>query len=128
MLGRGMRRTDGGLREYGGVPPAGYTPNPGFGPPGGGFVPPGGPMTPGSGREVNVALPLAIAIGSTLLCLNPVLGLPAVVLAIQARNARDVGELDTAASRAKAATVVGAVGMGIGLLFESYELYRFMNT
>jgi hypothetical protein len=83
-------------------------------------------MTPGSGREVNTTLPLVLSIASTLLCCNPVFGLPAIVMAIRAKNARDMGNLDGAAKQARTSLLLGALGMGLGLLFEVYELFAFL--
>jgi hypothetical protein len=135
MLAERMAR-DGGFGGYGGAPKGGYNapppgPHPltptGFGPPGG--VPPlGGPMTPGSGPEVDTSLPLLLSIAATLLCCNPVLGLPAIVLAIQARNAANMGSADVARRRARAALVLSLVAAGAGLLFELFEGFRYVAT
>jgi hypothetical protein len=106
--------------------PEGYAPAPhGFGPPGGGFVPPGGPMTPGSGKDVGTTLPLLLAIASILVFCDPVLGLPAVILAVQARNARSVGSLDVARKRAKLALVLAGAGIVVGFLGEVFFAARW---
>jgi hypothetical protein len=115
----------GGFGGYEGGSPAGEITPPvsGYGPPGG--VPPlGGPMTPGSGRDVNTTLPLVLAIASTVLCCDPVLGLPAIVLAIQARTARDEGAIDLARRRARTALLVSIASIALGALFELYEGVR----
>ena len=97
----------------------------GYGPPGG--VPPlGGPMTPGSGNDVDTTLPLVLSIASTLLCCNPGLGLPAIVLAIQARNAANVGSIEAARKSARAALILSLVSMGIGFAIELYEAVRYV--
>jgi hypothetical protein len=121
---------DGGFGGYGGAPSASPSPSPptpprGFGPPGG--VPPlGGPMTPGSGNEVNTTLPLALAIASTLLCCDPVLGLPAIVLAILARNAADVGAIDVARRRARSGLILAIASIAVGFLVELIEGIRYL--
>jgi hypothetical protein len=131
MLGLNMAR-DGGFGGYGGTPTAGHSPPPptpprGFGPPGG--VPPlGGPMTPGSGNDVQTTLPLVLSIASTLLCCNPVLGLPAIVLAILARNAADVGAIDLARRRARWALILALVSIALGLALELFEGIRYLTS
>jgi hypothetical protein len=85
-------------------------------------------MTPGSGSDVDTTLPLILSIASTVLCCDPVLGLPAIVLAIQARNARNVGAIDLARKRARAALVLSIVSMGVGLCFELLEAIRYLAT
>jgi hypothetical protein len=58
-------------------------------------------MIPGSGSDVDTTLPLALSIAAAVLCCNPILGLPAIVLAVQARNAASVGSIDLARKRAR---------------------------
>ena len=89
---------------------------PGMGAPGTG--------TPGAGDDVNTTLPLVLAIVSTLLCCDPILGLPAIVLAIQARNAQGRGDVDRARRRARTALVVSIASMVVGLVHELYALIR----
>jgi hypothetical protein len=119
---------DGGFGGYGDSPPHGYGSSPdasgGFGPPGG--VPPlGGPMTPGSGNEVETTLPLVLSIAATLLCCNPILGLPAIILAIQARNAANMGAADLARKRARTARALAIAAIVLGLAFEIFECLRY---
>jgi hypothetical protein len=122
---------DGGFGEYGGSPAGGNESTPdapgGFGPPGG--VPPlGGPMVPGSGSDVDTTFPLVLSIASTLLCCDPILGLPAIVLAIQARNAANMGALDLARKRARTALILAFVSIGAGLVLEFVEVLRYFGT
>ena len=132
MLRASMAR-DGGFGEQGHSASRGNesTPDParpigGFGPPGG--VPPlGGPMTPGSTSEVATTLPLVLAIASTLLCCDPILGLPAIILAIQARNAANMGAVDVARRRARAALVLAFAAMGVGLMIQGFEAARYLG-
>jgi hypothetical protein len=85
-------------------------------------------MTPGSRTDVGTTLPLVLSIASTVLCCDPVLGLPAIVLAIQAKNAADMGSIDLAHKRARAALVLAGIGAGLGLLLELYEVLRYFST
>jgi hypothetical protein len=85
-------------------------------------------MTPGSGNDVNTTLPLALAIGSTLLCCDPVLGLPAIVLAILARNAADVGAIDVARRRARTGLILSIASIVVGFLVELLEGIRYLTT
>ncbi|MBK8216892.1 MAG: CD225/dispanin family protein [Myxococcales bacterium] len=105
---------------FGGPPPGGYgAPPPGFGPPGGGFPPPGGPMMPGAGGDVNTTLPIILGVISCLCCgISFILGVVGIVLAVQAGNAKNMGDIEGARSKAKTATILGAVGIGLGLLLD----------
>jgi hypothetical protein len=85
-------------------------------------------MVPGSESEVDTTLPLVLSIASTLLCCDPVLGLPAIVLAIQARNAANMGAIDLARKRARAALILAFVAMGAGLLLEVFEALRYFGV
>ncbi len=93
-------------------PPGGYPPQ-GFGPPGGGFPPPGGPMMPGSGGDVNTTTPLVLGIVSMVICGNCLLGIPAIILAVMAMNAKNVGNIEDARSKAKTSTILSIVGFGL---------------
>jgi hypothetical protein len=122
---------DGGFGGYGGAPTAGddttVEATGGFGPPGG--VPPlGGPMVPGSGTEVDTTLPLVLSIASTVLCCDPILGLPAIVLAIQARNAANMGAVDVARKRARTALVLAIASSAAGLILELIETLHYWGT
>jgi hypothetical protein len=81
---------------------------------------PGGmPMGPGGGGDVNTTLPLVLGILSTLCCgafIGFGLGIAAIVLSVQAGNAKKAGDIVTAQAKAKTATILAAVGLGIGLI------------
>jgi hypothetical protein len=85
-------------------------------------------MTPGTEGDVNTTLPLLLSFACTLVFCNPLVGLPAIVLAIQARSARNMGSLDLARKRARAALVLSIAGMGLGLLLEVVELVRWLGS
>ena len=120
MLVASMAR-NAGFGQFGGSPPAPQ----GYGPPGG--VPPlGGPMTPGSRNDFDTALPLVLSIASTVLCCDPILGLPAIVLAIGARNAANMGAVEIARRRARTALVLSLASMGVGLTIELFEVVRYV--
>ena len=125
----GEMTPQGGFGGYGGGPPSGEGASPvqGYGPPGG-VHPLGGPMTPGSGDDVNTTLPLVLSIASTVLCCDPLLGLPAIVLAIQARSAQNEGAIGLARKRARVALVLSIVSMVLGALFELYETVRHLAS
>lgn len=112
----------GGPPGFGGPPPGGYgAPPPGFGPPGGGFPPPGGPMMPGAGGDVNTTLPIILGVLSCLCCgwfIGLILGIIAIVMAVQAGNAKNMGDIEGARSKAKTATILASVGLGIGILLD----------
>jgi hypothetical protein len=81
-----------------------------------------------SPAEVDTTLPLVLSIGSTLLCCDPILGVPAIVLAIQARNAANQGALDIARKRARAALILASIAIALGLLLEAFEGLRYFTT
>jgi len=89
------------------------------GPPGMMGGPGGMPMGPGGGGDVNTTLPLVLGILSTLCCgafIGFGLGIAAIVLSVQAGNAKKAGDIVTAQAKAKTATILAAVGLGIGLI------------
>ena len=77
-------------------------------------------MMPGMGGDVNTTLPLILSIlaifpcGGT--CLSAILGIVGLVFAIQAMNAKKVGDFATAQSKAKLSMILGGIGLAIGLL------------
>jgi hypothetical protein len=87
------------------------------GPPGGAPMG-GGPMMPGAGGgDVNTTLPLILSIVSLFCCgLGTLLGIGGLVLSLQAGTAKKNGDLVTAQAKAKTATILAAVGIGIGLV------------
>ena len=110
----------GGYGGYGGPPPGGGgyggPPPQGFGPPGGGFPPPGGPMMPGPGGDVNTTVPLVLSILSVIPCCNPFFGIPALVLAILAMNAKKAGDFEGARSKAKISLILAVVAIVLSLV------------
>lgn len=116
---------------YGAPPPGGYggpPPGGGFGPPGGGFPPPGGPMMPGAGGDVNTTLPLVLSIIAAVFCcgLGSIPAIIGIVFSVQAGNAKKAGDLETARSKAKTATILAIVAFALGLL--ANILYAAMNA
>ncbi|HQY63911.1 MAG TPA: CD225/dispanin family protein [Polyangiaceae bacterium] len=105
---------------YGAPPPGGYgAPPPGGygGPPGSGGAPPGGPLMPGAGGDINTTLPLVLSVLSLFCCgLGTVLGIIGVVLSVQASNAKNRGDLESARGKAKMAVILASVGIALGLL------------
>jgi hypothetical protein len=76
-------------------------------------------MVPGGGGDVNTWLPLVLSILATLCCtscIGPILGIVGIVFTIQAMNAKKAGDMTTAASKAKLAIILGAVGIGLGII------------
>jgi Interferon-induced transmembrane protein len=78
-------------------------------------------MMPGMGGDVNTTLPLILSIVAIFpcgcsLCIGSILGIVGLVFAIQAMNAKKVGDFATAQSKAKLATILSGIGIGIGLL------------
>lgn len=100
-----------------GGPPMGGAP---MGPPMGG--PPmmgGAPMGGGAGGDVNTTLPLILGILSCFCCgISFVLGVVAIVFTQQAKSAKASGDMATAQQKAKLATILGGVGIGIGVLVD----------
>jgi len=70
-------------------------------------------MMPGSGRDVNTTTPLVLGIVSIALCGNCLLGIPAIILAVMAMNAKNVGNLEDARSKAKTSTILSIIGFGL---------------
>ena len=114
---------DGGPPPGGGAPPPGGfggPPPPGFGPPGG-FPPPGGPMMPGAGGDVNTTLPLILNLAGLVLCgcasgIGWILTIVGIVFAIQAGNAKNAGDIETARGKAKTSMILAIVNLVLGLL------------
>ncbi len=119
----------GGFGPPGGMPPAGGygAPPPGFGAPGG-FPPPGGPMMPGAGGDVNTTLPIVLNVVGivfggggaccTLGATSPgfIAAVVGIIFAIQANNAKNSGDIDTARSKVKSATILGGVSVALMIL------------
>jgi hypothetical protein len=70
-------------------------------------------MMPGSGGDVNTTTPLVLGIVSMVICGNCLLGIPAIILAVMAMNAKNVGNIEDARSKAKTSTILSIVGFGL---------------
>ncbi len=83
-----------------------------FGPPGG-FVPPGGPMVPGSVQRLRLRLPLGLAIASMGLFwgIGTLTGIAGLVLCALASRRMNMGDVEGAHARSRAATLVQVAGM-----------------
>jgi hypothetical protein len=74
-------------------------------------------MMPGAGGDVNTTLPLVLSIVSLFCCgLGTILGIIGIVLSVQAGNAKNMGDIEGARGKAKTATILAAIGIGIGLV------------
>ncbi|MEO8797383.1 MAG: CD225/dispanin family protein, partial [Polyangiaceae bacterium] len=115
---------------FGGPPAGGYGAPPpgGFGPPGGGFPPPGGPMGPGMGQDINTTLPLILSIVAAIFCcgISLILGIIGIVFSIQAGNAKKTGDIETARSKAKTATILAIAALVLGLV--QNVTYAILNS
>ena len=80
------------------------------------------------GGDVNTTLPLVLSLAATLLCCDPILGLPAIILAIQARNAANMGAVDLARKRARTALVLAIAAIVVGLGLELFEAVRYFAS
>ena len=79
----------------------------------------GGPMGGGAGGDVNTTLPLILGILSCFCCgISFVLGVVAIVFTQQAKSAKASGDMATAQQKAKLATILGGVGIAIGVLVD----------
>ena len=67
-------------------------------------------MMPGAGGDVNTTVPLVLSILSIFPCCNILFGIPALVFAIQAGNAKKAGDFDTARSKAKVSYIILGIG------------------
>jgi hypothetical protein len=98
---------------YGGPPPGGYGYG-GYPPPPGGFgAPPpfGAPMMPQPYEEVNTTLPIVLNAICLSLCCMPI-GVIGIIIAVQASNAKGLGDFETARNKARGATILAVVTMG----------------
>ena len=75
---------------------------------------------PGSGGDTNTVLPLVLNVVATLFCcgsgLGPVLGIVGIVFALQAGNAKKLGDLDTARSKAKVSLILASASFVVGAI------------
>ncbi len=76
------------------------------------------PGMPGAGGDVNTTVPLILSIIATVFCcgLGTILGIIGIVFSIQAGNAKKAGDLETARSKAKTATILSIVAFVLGIL------------
>jgi hypothetical protein len=74
-------------------------------------------MMPGAGGDVNTTLPLILSILSLFCCgLGTILGIVGIVLSVQAGNAKNMGDIEGARGKAKTATILAAIGLGLGII------------
>ncbi len=74
-------------------------------------------MMPGAGGDVNTTLPLVLSVISVFCCgFGTILGIIGIVLSVQAGSAKNMGDIEGARGKAKMATILAAIGIGIGLL------------
>jgi hypothetical protein len=71
-------------------------------------------MMPGDGGDVNTTLPLILSIVSIFCCCP--LGVAPIIFAIVAINAKTKGELESARSNAKIASILSYILIGFGFL------------
>jgi hypothetical protein len=105
----------------GGPPPGGYGAPGGFGPPG--YPPPGGMP----GADVNTTLPMVLSIICLACCCLP-MGIGGLIFAMNANNAKKMGDLATAQSKAKTSLILSIVGMvGGAIIATVYGVIMAMN-
>jgi hypothetical protein len=71
-------------------------------------------MMPGAGGDVNTTMPLVLGILSIFCCWPAAIFI--IMFAIQAKNLKNQGQIDQARSKAKTATLVGWIIVGLGIL------------
>ena len=78
-------------------------------------------MIPGMGGDVNTTTPLLLNVMALILCgaslITSPLSILGIVFAIQAKNAKGIGDLPTARTKAKYSLRFFAGTMAIGVLF-----------
>jgi predicted MFS family arabinose efflux permease len=82
--------------------------------------------SPAVAKPVNTTLPLVLSIVATVLCWGVPLGIPALVLAVQARREKDAGSLASARTRARVAVALSVAAFVGGFLVEAFLLIRHM--
>ena len=76
---------------------------------------PGGMMPGGgAGGAINTTLPLILGIVSVFCCWPAAIFI--IIFAVQAKKAKEMGDMTTATSKAKTATLVGWIIVGLGVL------------
>ena len=73
-------------------------------------------MMPGPGGDVNTTLPLILSILSIVPCCNIFFGIPALILAILAMNAKKAGNFEDARKKAKISTILAIVGFVLSIV------------
>jgi hypothetical protein len=76
-------------------------------------------MMPGAGGDVNTTLPLVLSIISIVFCcgnIGLITGIVGLIFAIQAGTLKKNGDLEGARGKAKTATIIAGVGMGVSLV------------
>jgi hypothetical protein len=73
-------------------------------------------MMPGAGGDVNTTIPLVLSILLIFPCCNFLFGVPALIFAIQAGNAKKAGDFATAASKAKVSYIIMGIGVVLSIL------------
>jgi uncharacterized membrane protein len=69
--------------------------------------------------DANMALPLILSVASVFCCTTSTLaGIVGIVLSIQAKNARDQGDLEGARAKARLALVIVIVGFTVSVLVD----------
>jgi hypothetical protein len=73
-------------------------------------------MMPGAGGDVNTTIPLVLSILMIFPCCNLLFGIPALVFAIQAGNAKKAGDFETARSKSKVSYIIIGIGMVLSVV------------
>jgi hypothetical protein len=68
------------------------------------------------GQMPNFVLWMIIGFGQVIVCSNPLLGLPAGILALLAKNEWDQGQYDSSGNKLKISKVLGIVGIALGFV------------
>lgn len=74
-------------------------------------------MGPGAGQDINTTLPMILSIVAMIFCcgISFILGLIGLVFSIQAGNAKKTGDIETARSKAKTATILAIAAFAVGI-------------
>jgi len=84
-------------------------------------------MGPGMGQDVNTILPLILNIVAMLFCcgLSFFLGVGGLILSIQAGSALKTGDIETARSKTKTATILAIAAFVLGIV--QAVVYTILN-
>jgi hypothetical protein len=72
-------------------------------------------MMPGAGDDVNTTLPLILGILSIFCCWPAAIFI--IIFAVQAKGLKTQGQIEAARGKAKVATIVGGIIVGLGAVF-----------